>query len=259
MTGPRRRLQQTAAAPAAAPRAARGRTPSLPGATPERPTPGWAQPAAAVARARRGLRRAGRRARLLAGGAGAGADGRPAQPARAWPRPAPRRAARSTTPTASCWRATCAAPNGERLREYPYSVAAPVIGYSSAVFGTAALERTYDAQLTGLVSLRPGDELLRKFRGQPYDPSDLHLSLDIELQRVAADLLGDQKGAVVAIEPATGRILALVSSPTLQPQPRRRSGRRAALHGRRSRRATTRRCSTAPRRACTCPARCSRS
>jgi len=107
--------------------------------------------------------------------------------------------------------------NGERLRQYGYSIAAPVIGYASPVFGTAALERTYDAQLTGLISLRPGDELLRKFRGQPYDPSDLHLSLDIELQRVAADLLGDQKGAIVAIEPTSGRILALVSSPTYNP------------------------------------------
>ena len=108
-------------------------------------------------------------------------------------------------------------PDGERLRQYSYSIAAPVIGYSSPIFGTAALERTYDAQLTGLLSLRPGDELLRKFRGQPYDPADLHLSLDIELQRVAADLLGEQKGAIVALEPTSGRILALVSSPTYNP------------------------------------------
>jgi peptidoglycan glycosyltransferase len=108
-------------------------------------------------------------------------------------------------------------PDGERLREYDYPYAAPLIGYSSPIFGTAALERTYDAQLTGLVSLRPGDELLRKFRGQPYDPSDLHLSVDINLERVAVDLLGDQKGAVVAIEPTTGRILALASSPTYNP------------------------------------------
>ena len=108
-------------------------------------------------------------------------------------------------------------PNGERLREYDYPYAAPVIGYSSATFGTAALERTYDGQLTGLVSLNPGDELLRKFRGQPYDPADLHLSLDINLERAAVDLLGDQKGAIVAIEPATGRVLALVSSPTYNP------------------------------------------
>jgi peptidoglycan glycosyltransferase len=68
-----------------------------------------------------------------------------------------------------------------------------------------------------LVSLRPGDELLRKFHGEVYNPSDLVTSLDIELQRVATDLLGSQRGAIVAIEPATGRVLALASSPTFNP------------------------------------------
>jgi peptidoglycan glycosyltransferase len=108
-------------------------------------------------------------------------------------------------------------PGGEPVRDYDYPAAAPVVGYRSSIFGTAALERTYDAQLTGLVSLRPGDDLLRKFRDQPYNPSDLYLSLDIELQQAAADLLGDRTGAIVAIEPATGRVLALVSSPTYSP------------------------------------------
>lgn len=105
----------------------------------------------------------------------------------------------------------------EPLRDYPYPVAAPVVGYRSSIFGTAGLERTYDAQLTGLVSLRPGDELLRKFRDQPYNPSDLYLSLDIDLQQAAANVLGERHGAVVAIEPGTGRILAAVSSPTYNP------------------------------------------
>jgi peptidoglycan glycosyltransferase len=108
-------------------------------------------------------------------------------------------------------------PNGQSVREYTYLVTAPVIGYSSPIFGTAALERTYDAQLTGLVTLRPGDDLLRKFRDQPYNPSDLQLSLDIELQKVAANLLGDRRGAIVALEPTTGRVLAMVSSPTYNP------------------------------------------
>lgn len=106
---------------------------------------------------------------------------------------------------------------GEPLREYPYLVAAPVVGYRSGIFGTAGLERAYDAQLTGLISLRPGDELLRKFHDQPYNPSDLLTSLDVDLQRLGVDLLGDQRGAIVAIEPSTGRILALASSPTFNP------------------------------------------
>jgi peptidoglycan glycosyltransferase len=105
----------------------------------------------------------------------------------------------------------------QHLRDYPYPVAAPIVGYRSNIFGTAGLENAYDAQLTGLGSLNEGDDLLRKFRTQQYDPSDVHTSIDIDLQQAAADLLGDQHGAVVAIEPSTGRVLALVSSPTYDP------------------------------------------
>jgi penicillin-binding protein A len=105
----------------------------------------------------------------------------------------------------------------EPLRRYPHPVAAPVVGYRSIIFGTAGLERAFDAQLTGLRSLRSGDEFFRKFRAQPYDPNDLLLSLDLRLQQSAADALGERHGAVVAIEPATGRVLAMVSSPTFDP------------------------------------------
>ena len=103
------------------------------------------------------------------------------------------------------------------LRDYPFAAAAPVVGYSSTIFGAAGLERTYDAQLTGLLTLRAGDDLLRKFRAQPYNPSDVYTSIDIALQQVAARELGSQRGAVVAIEPNSGRVLALVSSPTFDP------------------------------------------
>lgn len=109
------------------------------------------------------------------------------------------------------------APGNQRLRRYAYPVAAPVIGYRSSIFGTAGLENTYDAQLTGLGSLNGADDLLRKFQAEQYNPADLHTSLDIDLQQAAADALGDQHGAVVAIEPSTGRVLALVSSPTYDP------------------------------------------
>jgi penicillin-binding protein A len=108
-------------------------------------------------------------------------------------------------------------PGGEPIREYPAPVAAPLVGYRSIIFGTAGLERTYDAQLTGLRSLAPGDELFRKFRTDPYDPADVQLSVDLRLQEAAAQALGSRQGAVVAIEPSTGRVLAMVSSPTYDP------------------------------------------
>ena len=107
-------------------------------------------------------------------------------------------------------------PGSNHQREYPYVVAAPVVGYRSDIFGTAGLENTYDTELTGLAGLG-GSDLLRKFRDQAYNPVDVHTSLDIALEQAAADLLGDQRGAVVAIEPSTGRILAIVSSPTYDP------------------------------------------
>jgi peptidoglycan glycosyltransferase len=108
-------------------------------------------------------------------------------------------------------------PGSNRQREYPYVVAAPVVGYKSTIFGATGLEKAYDTQLTGLGSLSEVDALLRKFKAQSYNPADVHTSLDIHLQQAAADLLGSQRGAVVAIEPSTGRILALVSSPTFDP------------------------------------------
>jgi len=106
---------------------------------------------------------------------------------------------------------------GVRTRRYPHPAMAPITGYKSVLFGTAGLERTYDRELIGLDQLQSGGELLRKFRSTPTDPSDLHLSVDVRFQELATRLLGDQRGAIIAIEPSTGRILALVSTPGYDP------------------------------------------
>src|SRR4051794_9737012 len=103
------------------------------------------------------------------------------------------------------------------VRVYPYPDFAPDLGYKSLLFGTAGLERTYDQQMIGLRTLSPGDEFFSKFRGDRYDPADLVTSLNVALQQAAVDALGTDQGAVVAIEPSTGRVLAMVSSPTFDP------------------------------------------
>lgn len=105
------------------------------------------------------------------------------------------------------------------VRTYRDRNMANVIGYASRRFGTAGLEQTYDAELIGLASGSPLDDLLRKFRRERFAPQTLHLSIDVRLQDMAARLLGGQRGAVVALEPATGRILAFASSPTYNPNP----------------------------------------
>ncbi|MGZ8527620.1 MAG: peptidoglycan D,D-transpeptidase FtsI family protein, partial [Candidatus Limnocylindrales bacterium] len=104
--------------------------------------------------------------------------------------------------------------NGEPYRVYPSKAVAPVIGYASRLYGTAGLERAYDAELTGIRAADPVDELLSKFATDRYRPQNLTLSLSLDLQKEAVRLLGKDKGSVVMLDPRTGEILALVSTPT---------------------------------------------
>ena len=103
--------------------------------------------------------------------------------------------------------------NGELYRAYANPAVSQVVGYYSRRFGSAGLERAYSAELAGLAT-DPLADALRKFGGDPYDPQDLHLSLDYDLQRAAIRALGDQKGAVVMMDPTTGEVLAMASNPT---------------------------------------------
>ncbi len=105
---------------------------------------------------------------------------------------------------------------GGYVRRYPHPEAEPLIGYLSPRFGASGLERSYGPELLGIGS-DTGGGLLRKLRRDPYDERDLLLSLDLRLQRRAMRLLRGERGAIVAIEPSTGRILALASTPTYDP------------------------------------------
>ncbi len=104
--------------------------------------------------------------------------------------------------------------NGEPYRVYSDASLGPVLGYASRQFGTAGLERAYDAELTGLRRPDPVSDMLRKFDPNPYDPQDLTLSLSLALQKAAVRELGAGRGAVVMLDPRTGEVLALASTPT---------------------------------------------
>ena len=106
--------------------------------------------------------------------------------------------------------------NGEALREYRDPVVSHVVGYASRQFGTAGLERTYNAELLGLAGSDPLGGLLDKFDPSPRDPLGLRLTLDLRLQRAAVQALGRDHGAVVMLDPVTGEILALASTPTYE-------------------------------------------
>lgn len=104
--------------------------------------------------------------------------------------------------------------NGEATREYRDQTISPVVGYASRQFGTSGIERAYNAQLLGLVGSDPLGGLADKFGVAPRDPLGLRLSLDLRLQREAVDALGSDFGAVVMLDPATGEVLVLASTPT---------------------------------------------
>ena len=103
---------------------------------------------------------------------------------------------------------------GEPFRRYADRTFSTVIGYATADFGTAGLERSWNAQLTGVSNGNPIGDLLRKFQSDPYDPQKLTLGISSTLQRAAVAALADDRGAVVMLDPRTGEVLALASTPT---------------------------------------------
>lgn len=103
--------------------------------------------------------------------------------------------------------------NGEAHREYRDDALSHVVGYASRVYGTAGLERTYNAELLGLAGVDPVADLTAKFGAKSEDQLGLQLSLDLRLQKAAVKALGSDKGAVVMLDPTTGEVLALASTP----------------------------------------------
>jgi peptidoglycan glycosyltransferase len=104
--------------------------------------------------------------------------------------------------------------NGDPYRVYPERSVSAVVGYASRRFGTAGLERSYAAELIGLSNPDPIRNLLKKFETDPSDPQTLTLSLSLALQKAAVKGLGNDSGAVVMLDPRTGEVLVLASTPT---------------------------------------------
>ncbi|MBN9184758.1 MAG: penicillin-binding protein 2 [Microbacterium sp.] len=92
---------------------------------------------------------------------------------------------------------------------------APVTGYINPVLGSSTgIEQALNQQLSGTAGSQFLSRIERIITGQPPRGSNVMLSLDANVQKAAFDALGDLQGAVIAIEPKTGRILAMVTSPS---------------------------------------------
>lgn len=103
------------------------------------------------------------------------------------------------------------------LRSYPEGeIFAPVVGYTSLLAGTAGLERSFADDLRSRRDFTISDLIAATFGGD-LRPRSLQVSLDPDLQKLAYRLLDGQRGAVVAIDPVTGELLAYVSVPSYDP------------------------------------------
>jgi len=134
------------------------------------------------------------------------------------------------------------------FRNYPYGeLASHVIGYIGRVnqtekkamedwpeedqanyrgteyIGKLGIEQSYEAQLHGTtgveqVETSAGGRAIRKLDSQAATPGNtVVMSIDIRMQKLVEDLYGDRRGALVALDPKTGEVLAFVSKPTFDP------------------------------------------
>jgi peptidoglycan glycosyltransferase len=94
---------------------------------------------------------------------------------------------------------------------------AQATGYYSIVYGRTGLERASNDLLTGSADSLFLSRIQDLVTGRQPQGSSVELTLDPAVQTAAAEALGDQRGAVVALDPTTGAILAMVSSPSYDP------------------------------------------
>jgi len=104
----------------------------------------------------------------------------------------------------------------EFQRVYPQgSLAAHAVGYASAERGRTGIESTYNRYLSGSFGTEP---LLQRLNLKEKRGADVTLSLDTRIQKAAEEGLAGRRGAVVALDPRTGEVLALASFPTFDLQ-----------------------------------------
>lgn len=106
-------------------------------------------------------------------------------------------------------------------REYPGGEAfSNIIGYSSIIYGQAGVEARLNSELTGSGDPQTLDELINQSTGGPRAGNNVELTIDSELQELAYEELSQTdtgRGSLVAFEPDTGDVLALVTHPSYDP------------------------------------------
>ena len=99
------------------------------------------------------------------------------------------------------------------LRTYTDPMYSGVTGFFSNYQGATGLESAMNSYLTGQNSAQFFEQISALFSGNPVTGASVELTIDPAAQQAAWDALGNLTGAVVALDPKTGNILALVSKP----------------------------------------------
>jgi penicillin-binding protein A len=117
---------------------------------------------------------------------------------------------------------------GTFTRRYPLGeLFAHPIGYSYTDIGRYELESSRNDELTG--ERDDVGSIIDQLAGREREGDQVTTTLDVDAQRAAFEALGGQRGAVVAIEPETGRIRVMASNPSFDPDALRRRGALKAL------------------------------
>ena len=112
--------------------------------------------------------------------------------------------------------------NLKYLRAYPEETArlwGHITGYYSIVFGRAGLEQTYNQFLTGSGPQDRWENIVDDVLGRDRKGHSLLLTIDPKLQTLAERLLSRQVGALAALDPETGAVLAIYANPSFDPNP----------------------------------------
>jgi peptidoglycan glycosyltransferase len=96
------------------------------------------------------------------------------------------------------------------------------VGYSFIDIGRSELEQSRNDELTG--ERDDVGSIIDQLSGREREGDEIRTTLDVDAQRVAFQALAGQRGAVVALEPATGRIRAMASNPSFDPDALRERG-----------------------------------
>jgi len=111
--------------------------------------------------------------------------------------------------------------NDKMLRVYPYNnLYSHVIGYVSHDYtNRTLLEAKYNSELLGGKGLNNVINIGNQLKSEREKGNDLVLTIDHNLQSVANDAMGGYRGAIVAMVPQSGEILAMISKPDYNPNP----------------------------------------